>query len=67
MASGNFFLMVAQQPPNSAEDERDEKRSVAPLKPSDDAFIIDTSTHDAEEVFNTVRQVIVRKYPALAA
>jgi cytidylate kinase len=48
-------------------DERDEKRSIAPLRPSDDAFIIDSSTHDADEVFDTVREVIVRKFPALAA
>jgi len=48
-------------------DERDEKRSIAPLRPSDDAFIIDSSQHDADGVFDTVRQVIGRKYPALAA
>ncbi|MBY0407786.1 MAG: (d)CMP kinase, partial [Rickettsiales bacterium] len=48
-------------------DERDEKRAVAPLKPADDAFIIDTSALDASHVFDTVRQVIVRKYPILAA
>ena len=48
-------------------DERDEKRSIAPMKPADDAFIIDTSSHDAGDVFDTVRQVIARKYPLLAA
>ncbi len=48
-------------------DERDEKRDVAPLKPAEDAFIIDTSGLDASHVFDTVRQVIVRKYPILAA
>ena len=48
-------------------DERDEKRDVAPLKPADDAFIIDTSALDASHVFDTVRQVIVRKYPILTA
>jgi len=45
-------------------DERDEKRSVAPLRPADDAFIIDTSTHDASEVFDTVRQVVAKKFSA---
>ena len=45
-------------------DERDEKRSIAPLKPADDAFIIDSSANDASEVFSTVQQVIARKYPA---
>jgi 3-phosphoshikimate 1-carboxyvinyltransferase len=48
-------------------DERDEMRAVAPLKPAEDAFIIDTSALDASHVFDTVRQVIVRKYPILAA
>lgn len=48
-------------------DERDEKRSIAPLKPADDAFIIDSSGLDASTVFDTVRQVIVKKYPTLAA
>ena len=48
-------------------DERDEKRDVAPLKPAEDAFIIDTSALEASHVFDTVRQVIVRKYPILAA
>ena len=48
-------------------DERDEKRSVAPLRPADDAFIIDSSAHDADEVFKTVCHVITRKYPQLAA
>ena len=48
-------------------DERDEKRSIAPLRPSEDAFIIDSSQHDADGVFDTVRQVIMRKYPALVA
>ena len=48
-------------------DERDEKRSVAPLKPADDAFIIDSSTHDAGDVFDTVRQVIIKKHPLFVA
>lgn len=48
-------------------DERDEKRSVAPLKPADDAFIIDSSGLDASLVFDTVKRVIVQKYPQLAA
>lgn len=48
-------------------DERDEKRSIAPMRPADDAFIIDTSSLDADNVFDTVRQVILRRYPMLAA
>jgi len=48
-------------------DERDEQRSIAPMKPADDAFLIDSSSSDASEVFDTVRQVIARKYPMSAA
>jgi len=48
-------------------DERDEKRSIAPLRPSEDAFIIDSSALDASLVFDTVKQVVVKKFPALAA
>ncbi|MDE3059574.1 MAG: 3-phosphoshikimate 1-carboxyvinyltransferase [Pseudomonadota bacterium] len=48
-------------------DERDEKRTVAPLKPAEDAFIIDTSPLDASEVFEMACRVIEKKYPALAA
>lgn len=32
-------------------DERDSKRSVAPLKPADDAFVLDTTDLDAEAAF----------------
>jgi cytidylate kinase len=34
-----------------ARDARDKDRSVAPLKPADDAFILDTSKMNADEVF----------------
>ena len=34
-----------------ARDERDSRRSVAPLKPAEDAFILDTSDLDADQVF----------------
>lgn len=42
-------------------DERDSKRSVAPLKPAEDAVVIDTSTMDANSVFEKVRQLVGRK------
>lgn len=35
-----------------ARDKRDMERSVAPLKPADDAYIIDSSTLNIDEVFN---------------
>lgn len=40
-----------------ARDERDSSRSVAPLKPADDAVIIDTSDIDANAVFTHVWQL----------
>lgn len=42
-------------------DERDEKRAIAPMRPADDAFIIDTSKLDASEVFNMAKEVVARK------
>ena len=35
----------------NARDARDRERAAAPLAPAEDAFVIDTSTMDAEEVF----------------
>ncbi len=48
-------------------DERDEKRSVAPMKPADDAVIIDSSALDASTVFDKVSQILLKKIPVLAA
>ncbi len=42
----------------NARDERDANRPVAPLKPADDAIIIDTSSLDQGEVFATVLRYI---------
>jgi len=42
-------------------DERDEKRAVAPLKPAEDAIIMDTSTLDASEVFQKACEIINQK------
>lgn len=39
-------------------DERDSKRSVAPLKPADDAIILDTSELSANEVFARALEMI---------
>ena len=41
-------------------DERDTNRSVAPLKPADDAFIIDTSDLDADQAFAAALAAIKR-------
>lgn len=42
-------------------DERDEKRTVAPLIPASDAIIMDTSTLDASEVFEKACEVVDAK------
>lgn len=39
-------------------DERDEKRAIAPLRPADDAYIIDSSKLDASEVFKKSNDLI---------
>jgi cytidylate kinase len=42
-------------------DARDTARATAPMKPAEDAEIIDTSALDAEQVFQRARDVIDRK------
>lgn len=42
-------------------DKRDAERSSAPMKPADDAIVIDTSDMDAETEINTVLQAIEKK------
>ena len=41
-----------------ARDKRDMERSVAPLKPADDAKVIDSSALSIEQVFDQMRQYI---------
>ena len=48
-------------------DERDQKRSVAPLIPADDAITIDTSAMDADTVFEKLRQIILQKQQSAVA
>jgi 3-phosphoshikimate 1-carboxyvinyltransferase len=42
-------------------DERDANRSVAPLIPAEDAFIIDTSKMDADDVFALALEIVRKK------
>ena len=42
-------------------DERDRNRVVAPLKPADDAVIIDSSNMTIEEVFNKAMEIVKEK------
>ena len=41
-------------------DERDTTRSVAPLRPADDAVILDTTTLDADAVFRAAIEIVER-------
>ena len=42
-------------------DERDQSRSIAPLKPARDAVVVDTSELDAEAVFKTAMEIIAER------
>ena len=42
-------------------DERDAGREASPMRPADDAFLLDTSNLDIETAFNTAVGVILRK------
>lgn len=44
-----------------ARDERDSKRKIAPLKPAEDAFYLDTSYISANEVFDKLIGMIIPK------
>ena len=41
-------------------DERDSNRKIAPLKPADDAHIIDTSDLNLQEVINKILEVAIK-------
>lgn len=45
----------------AARDARDSDRSVSPLKPADDAFVLDTSALNADEAFAQAKAFIVSK------
>ncbi|MBP5698532.1 MAG: (d)CMP kinase [Alphaproteobacteria bacterium] len=45
-----------------ARDERDANRKDAPMKPAEDAFIIDTSDMTIEQVYNCAVEIIESKY-----
>jgi cytidylate kinase len=47
-------------------DERDRKRSVAPLRPAESAIQLDTTKMTIEEVMQVVWQEVVKIFPELA-
>ncbi|MBO6702650.1 MAG: (d)CMP kinase [Pseudomonadales bacterium] len=44
-----------------ARDERDRTREVSPLRPADDAFVIDSTDMDIEEVLNQVQAIVTER------
>ncbi len=44
-----------------ARDERDSTREVSPLRPAEDAFVIDSTDMDIEEVLNQVQAIVTEK------
>ncbi|GAB6034597.1 (d)CMP kinase [Galenea microaerophila] len=57
---GDFEAIVAEI---KVRDERDQNRETAPLKPADDAVVIDTSHLTIEEVVNRAVEIIQQKIP----
>ena len=49
----------------SARDERDSTRAVSPLKPAEDAIIVDTSSLDIDAVVAKISELVVNKIPDL--
>lgn len=45
----------------AARDERDSTRTVSPLRPADDAFVLDTSEMPIEDVIDTVATYVIRR------
>jgi len=47
-------------------DERDSQRPVSPLKPAEDAIVLDTTDLTLEEVIDRVWNLVVERLPGLA-
>ena len=47
-------------------DERDSKREVSPLKPAEDAIIVDTTTLEVKEVIKKISKLVIDKIPNLS-
>ncbi|APH55339.1 Cytidylate kinase [Granulibacter bethesdensis] len=46
-----------------ARDERDAARDIAPLRPAEDAEVLDTTHLDADQAFQRAEQIVLRKWP----
>ena len=58
LARGEASIYARVLQDMKARDERDQSRSVAPLKPASDAMVVDTSELDADAVFVTAMNII---------
>ena len=47
-------------------DERDSQRAVSPLKPAEDAVVIDTSEMDIETVVGSIRELVKKTIPSVS-
>lgn len=47
-------------------DKRDSTRSVSPLKPAEDAIVIDTSTLDVKDVMKEISKLVIDRIPNLS-
>jgi len=61
--SGGDFIYAAVLNEMQERDARDQNRSVAPLKPADDAAILDTSELDADAAFAAVLDIVAQRAP----
>lgn len=48
-----------------ARDARDSGRAAAPLRPAEDAIVLDTTELDADAAFQAALQIVVARHPAL--
>ncbi|MYF85019.1 MAG: (d)CMP kinase [Rhodospirillaceae bacterium] len=62
-AAGAAVIYPAVLSELEARDGRDSSRAVAPLKPADDAAILDTSTLDAEAAFRAALDIVAQRAP----
>jgi CMP/dCMP kinase len=66
MAKGEQILLEDVLQDIIRRDERDSNRPLAPLLPAKDAFVLDTTSLDAEETFIKARELIDRAIRAIA-
>jgi cytidylate kinase len=60
-AKGEVVIEARVRADLMARDARDSSRAVAPMKPADDAWPLDTSALDADQVFDLVKKFVADK------